>query len=239
MSSRQEQKEQRRQERIAAEQVENERKERLQRLYWIGGAVLGLAAIAAVIIAAVGSGGGKKSSKHPATGEAVTASAPVSGPTIPAAAQTNLQIAAKAAGCTLRTFESEGRTHSENTADWKFKTNPPTSGTHSPVPAEDGVYPFGGAPNKGEATHALEHGRINIQYGPALTRAQFNQLQTLMSEDQGYHQLLYKNQTGMPFAVAATGWTQQLGCKTMSPRVFDAIRDFKERYTDQAPEAVP
>jgi Protein of unknown function (DUF3105) len=160
-------------------------------------------------------------------------------PTIPQPGDTNLFSAAKAAGCTLKTFPSEGRTHSSNPADWNYKTNPPTSGTHNPIVAEDGIYKFGDAPNKGSTTHALEHGRIDIQYSPALTLAQYKQLEALVNENQGYHQLLFKNQTNMPFVVAATAWTQQLGCPKFTPKVFDAIRDFRDRYQDQGPEPIP
>jgi Protein of unknown function (DUF3105) len=239
MSSRQEQKEKRRQERIAAEQAEQARKERQQRLYWIGGGIVGVIAIVAVVVAIASGGGGDSKTKDPETGEEITASAPVSGPAVPPAAETDLQTSAKAAGCKLQTFESEGREHDDNPKSWKYKANPPTSGTHAPVPAADGVYPFGKAPSVGETVHALEHGRIDIQYGPKLTKAQYDQLQTLMSEDQGYHQLLFKNQTNMPGTIAVTAWLQQMTCPTMSPKVFDAIRNFKGRYTDQGPEAVP
>jgi len=51
--------------------------------------------------------------------------------------------------------------------------------------------------------------------------------------------LLFQNQTKMPFVIAVTSWTQMLGCKTFSPKVFDALRNFRERYADQAPEQVP
>jgi Protein of unknown function (DUF3105) len=240
MSSRQQQKEQRRQERLAAEKAEADRKERQQRMLWIGGGVLAVIAIAAVIVAVVaGGGGGNDKPKDPNTGEELTPSAPKSGAAIPAAAETNLQTAAKNAGCTLKTFESEGREHNPDPKSWKYKTNPPTSGTHNPTWAEDGVYAFGKAPPVGFTVHALEHGRIDIQYGPKLTKPQFDQLQALMAEDQGYHQLLFKNQTNMPGTIAATAWTQQMLCPTMNNKVFDAIRDFKARYTDQGPEAVP
>ena len=239
MSSRQEQKEKRRQERMAAEQAERARKERQQRLLWIGGGALAVIAVVAIVVVLVTGGGDDGKTTDSKTGEQITASAPKSGPAIPAAAETNLQTAAKAAGCTLKTFESEGREHDSNAASWKYKANPPTSGTHNPTWADDGVYPFGKAPPVGYTVHTLEHGRIDIQYGPKLTKQQFDQLQTLMAEDQGYHQLLFKNQTNMPGTVAATAWTQQLVCPTMNPKVFDAIRDFKARYTDQGPEAVP
>jgi hypothetical protein len=56
---------------------------------------------------------------------------------------------------------------------------------------------------------------------------------------EGYHTLLFENNTNMPYAVAATGWTQMLGCKTMNPKVFDAIRAFRARYTDKGPEFIP
>jgi hypothetical protein len=237
MSSRQEQKAKRREERLAAEREEAARKERQQRLYWIGGGVVAVIAVVAVVVAIASSGGDKKTMD--ASGEELAPSTPVSGPTIPPAAETSLPAAAKAAGCKLQTFESEGRDHDENPESWKYKANPPTSGTHNPTWAEDGVYAFGKAPAVGFTTHALEHGRINIQYGSKLTKAQFDQLQTLMAEDQGYHQLLYRNQTNMPGALAATAWTQQMVCPTFNPKVFDALRNFKARYVDQGPEAVP
>ena len=46
----------------------------------------------------------------------------------------------------------------------------------------------------------------------------------------------------MPFAVAATAWDHQLGCPTMNPKVFDAIRAFRTEYIDKGPsrpESVP
>lgn len=87
--------------------------------------------------------------------------------------------------------------------------------------------------------HALEHGRVDIQYRPGRARRDIAQLEALVAENDGYHQLLFQNQTKMPFAIAVTAWTQMLGCKTFSPKVFDALRNFRERYADQAPEQVP
>jgi uncharacterized protein DUF3105 len=238
MSSRQEEKERRRRERLAAEEEAARRDAGKQRLQWIGGALLALVAVGvivgAVIVPAISGsddkGGGTGGQPKAATEAAAK---------IPAAQNTDLRSSVSAAGCTLKSFPSEGRQHSANAADWNYKTNPPTSGTHNPVPAQDGVYPFGAGPNKGETTHSLEHGRIDVQYGTGVTRAQYAQLEALVGENQGYHQLLFRNQTTMPFAVAATAWTQQLGCKTMNAKVFDAVRNFRERYTDQGPEAVP
>jgi len=60
-----------------------------------------------------------------------------------------------------------------------------------------------------------------------------------MAEDEGYHQLLFKNQTDMPGTLAAAAWTQLLTCPSFNPKVFDALRAFKAKYTDKAPEQVP
>ena len=43
----------------------------------------------------------------------------------------------------------------------------------------------------------------------------------------------------MPFAVAATAWDHQLGCPTMNPKVFDAIRAFRDEYIDKGPGSRP
>ena len=239
MSSRQEEKERRRQERLAAEQEAARREASKQRLQWVGGGLLAVVAVAVliafVIVPAVGGGDGGSSE-----GKGPTTTAVEDAPPIPPQVNTDLQSSVKAAGCTAQTFPSEGRQHDAKPTSWQYKTNPPTSGTHDPTAAEDGIYPYREMPSVGMTTHSLEHGRINIQYGPQVTRQQYAQLATLVNEQgEGFHQLLFRNQTKMPFAVAATAWTQLLGCETFNPKVFDAIRNFRERYTDRAPEPVP
>jgi hypothetical protein len=164
---------------------------------------------------------------------------------IPARKITDFNAAVKASGCTFTTYPSEGRTHlpSDTATNNNYKTNPPTSGAHRPTPAEDGVYATNNAPDKENFVHALEHGRIEIQYAPGTPQKTQDQLNTLFNEDlkgvPGYHQLLFQNNTKMPFAVAATAWTHILGCKTMNPQVFDAIRAFRDRFVDKGPELIP
>ncbi len=41
----------------------------------------------------------------------------------------------------------------------------------------------------------------------------------------------------MPYAVAAVAWQHLLSCNTFNPGVFDAIRDFAQKYVDTAPES--
>jgi hypothetical protein len=235
VSSRQEEKERRRREREEREQAEAGKAANKRRLQLVAGGVLAIAAVAAVIAAIVSGGGGTDSKADSSLATAA----------IPARKIADFDKAVAASGCTYKQYPSEGRTHLPNdTATFDgYKTNPPTSGTHRPVAAEDGVYETGNAPAKENSTHALEHGRIDLQYKAGTPKQTQDQLNALFNEKvkgvEGYHTLLFQNQTNMPYAVAATAWTQMLGCKTMNPQVFDAIRAFRERFVDKGPELIP
>ena len=51
--------------------------------------------------------------------------------------------------------------------------------------------------------------------------------------------LFYPNDE-MPYEVAATAWTQMIGCPTYEgAATLDAIRDFRDIYRGQGPEDVP
>lgn len=235
MSSRAEEKQRRREERMAQEAKELAGAQRARRLQIVGAAVLAIALVAVVAIVALsGGGGGSSSAKTTAPGAKI----PAAGPLAKASA---LPAAAKAAGCVSKTFPQQGRTHTS--AKVKYKTNPPTSGPHDPTPAEDGIYDPGNTPAKEHFVHTLEHGRVEIQYRPGTPAKTIAQLTTLFNEPlngtPGYHLLLFENNTNMPYAVAATAWTHLLGCKAMNPKVFDAVRAFRAAYTDQAPEQIP
>jgi hypothetical protein len=236
VSSRQEEKERRRREREERERVEAAKVSSRRRMQLVAGGVLGLVAIAAVIAAIVSSGGNDSGkSAQAAYGSAA----------IPARKITDFNAAVKAAGCTYKAYPSEGRTHlPSDTATFNgYKTNPPTSGTHRPVPAEDGVYAPANTPAKENFVHALEHGRIEFQYAPTAPKRVQDQLNTLFNEKekgvQGYHTLLFQNTTNMPYEVAATAWTQLLGCKTVNASTWDALRAFRDRFTDKGPELIP
>jgi hypothetical protein len=236
VASRQEQKEARRQERLELERKEAAAAARRKRLQLAGGVLLGVAAIAGVVVAiAVGFGGDDSGGpKAPASGENASVK-------LPAQETSDYEEAAKAAGCTLANPKFEGAGHDEKdftAAD--YKTNPPTSGTHNPVWYEDGVYEPGTTPKLGMLVHTLEHGRIDIQYKKGTPKATVARLEALVAEqNEGYHLLLFENTTDMEPAVAATAWTHSLACPTMNDKVFDAIRTFRARYIDKGPESVP
>jgi hypothetical protein len=236
VASRQEEKQRRREERLAQERALAAVAARKKRMQLALGGALALAVIAGIVVLALGVTGGSGGSGG-GPGEPSAASASVK---LPQQQTSDLDAAAKAAGCVLQHPPIEGRGH----ADKKFKasdykTNPPTSGAHFPQWYDDGVYNPGDVPNLGMLVHTLEHGRIDVQYAPGTPAATVKGLEALLAEQSdGYHMLLFQNTTNMPYAVAATAWGQLLGCKTMNDKVYDALRTFRERYIDKGPESV-
>jgi hypothetical protein len=200
--------------------------------------IVGVVVVAVVVVLLVASGGSDKktttSASTASTGESVDV-------TLPAPKLTNLEEAAKAASCTLKSYPIEGSTHVTDTVT--YKTNPPTSGNHNPVPAEDGIYDPGNTPTKEHYVHSLEHGRIQFQYKPGATPRQIATLAALFDEPvngtPGYHAQVFENNTDMPTKFAAVAWGQLLACNDLSDATIDAMRDFRERYTDKGPEFIP
>jgi hypothetical protein len=235
MSSRKEQKEKLRQERLAKEAA-HKAAERRRRMMGFGvGGALSVAAIAAVVVAIAAGGGGDDGNKPKG---AATNTVP-----IPAQKTTNLNAAAKDAGCTLRTFTpgANDRSHVEGTV--RYKQNPPVFGPHNPTWASDGDYVGQGAPPTEKLVHALEHGRVIIWYKPTLPQREISQLETLFSEPmegkpEGYKQILVERPS-LPGPVAASAWGQQLVCPKFNAQVFDALRTFRVAYVDKGPESVP
>ncbi len=145
----------------------------------------------------------------------------------PALKVKNLQQAAKQADCDLRlNLKDEGHTHiSTNAPAPEYKTNPPTSGNHveSPYQQADGAYSE--MPPEKNIVHTLEHGRMEIQYSPDLPES--DQLELIgLYETMWGGTAIFPNEN-MTYAVAATTWTNLLGCNEYKGSItLDAIRDF-------------
>ena len=231
MSSRKEQKEALRAERIAREQqaAAGERRKRL--VGYAAAGVLAVAAVVAIVVVLASSGGGGGGAGG---GEPVADSGEFPPGSVPAIETTDLTEAADAAGCKVTEDPEEGNTHVETPVE--YEGNPPTSGDHNPIPTEDGAYT--GAPPIENLVHAHEHGRIVIQYQPDAPDEVKGNLKALFDEDP-YHMIITPNPTDMPFEVAATTWAQTLGCPQMNDQVYDAIRAFREEFRDKGPEFVP
>ena len=234
MSSRQEEKERRRKERLEREQAEAKRAARRKRMQLAFGGLLAVAAIAGIAVAVmIGTGG--DNGDGPAKASDTTSTAK-----LPEQATSDIKEAAKAAGCTLNNPAYEGANHADKDFQASdYKTNPPTSGNHTPDYYEDGIYAPGDTPELGKLVHPLEHGRIEVQYKKGTDAETVGKLEALLAEEEdGYHMLLFENTTGMDAAIAATAWTHSVTCPEMNDKVFDAIRTFRARYIDKGPERV-
>lgn len=158
--------------------------------------------------------------------------------------KTPAQIAAEAAkdaGCSLRRLPIEGADHTLGKV--RYRSNPPSSGRHNPVPAPDGIYKRGKTPPKENLVHTLEHGRVELQYAPGASAKRIASLTAVAREPvegrSDYHVLLFENRTKMPYAVAAVSWGRVLGCRRYSQKALVALYAFRVAFTDKAPELIP
>lgn len=238
MSSRKEQKEALRRERMEREREAREAQRRKRLVgYGIGGA---LAAAVVVVLGVLLLGGGD------GPGEAGAEGFP-SGGDVPPQRTTDLKAAAKAAGCRFESYrvKASGRNHIQDPAERvHYQTNPPAAGSHFQAPAQDGAYSEG--PPDTALVHTLEHGRVIMWFKPTLARDARADLKALFDEDQ--YQMVLVPRRNMPYDVAASAWSRDpppsgmgrvLGCGRFSPRVFDALRAFRDEHRGNGPEAVP
>ena len=139
---------------------------------------------------------------------------------------------------------NEGNTHVPNSTPVTYKTVPPTSGNHNPVPLDDGAYitPITSDTSKPtnirNEVHAMEHGRIEIHYKPSLPEAQQLALKGVFDADPD-GMLLYPD-PDMPYDVAVTAWENMAVCPNYNETVLDVIRNFRDTYRGNGPEqAIP
>jgi hypothetical protein len=248
VASRKEEKERLRQQRLAAERAAaSSGRARLYAGYAVAG-VLTLAVLAGlvVVIASGGSDGGVdacseahiKNSGGTFRGLEPDCREGTAPPQIKVA---DLQLSAQQAGCELKLdLPEEGNTHVPNSEPVKYKTEPPTSGNHNPVPIDDGAYLTPITSDTSEPTnirnevHAMEHGRIEIHYKPSLPEEQQLALKGVFDEDPD-GMLLYPD-PDMPYDVAVTAWTNMAVCPGYDEGVLDVIRNFRDTYRGNGPE---
>jgi hypothetical protein len=252
VASRKEEKERLRQQRLAAERAAASRgRSRLIAGYVVAGLLT--AAVLAGLVAVIASGG--SDGGIDACGEAHIQNSGGTfqglepdcreGTTPPPIRIADLRISAEQAGCEVKLdLPIEGSNHVSNSTPVQYKTTPPTSGNHNPVPIDDGAYttPITDNPDQGtnirSAVHALEHGRVEIQYKPSLPEAQQLGLKGVFDEEPN-GMLLFPN-PDMPDAVAVTAWGNEVLCPTYSETVLDVIRNFRDTYLGNGPEqAIP
>ncbi|MEA2482618.1 MAG: hypothetical protein QOC55_565 [Thermoleophilaceae bacterium] len=225
MASRKEQKEKLRQERIAREQAAANAAARRRRMGYAVAGVLVAAVVVAVVVIAVAGGGGSSNSANAASWPSGS---------IPSRKISDIDAAVKAAGCTLKNPKDEGRGHTLKIQD--YKSQPPTSGAHNPVPASDKAY----LKNPGEEhlVHALEHGRVIYWFKPDAPASVRGALKKLYDEDNKLV-VLVPNARPMPYEVAVSAWDHLIGCPKYNDKVPDAFRAFRDQYRLKGPEYFP
>jgi Protein of unknown function (DUF3105) len=248
MASRKEEKERLRQQRLAAERAAaSTGRRRLFAGYAVAGALT--LAVLAGLVAVIASGGGGGSIDACSNAHIKNSLGTFRGlepdcregtppPTIKYA---DLQISADKAGCELKlNLPNEGNTHVPNSEPVKYKTVPPTSGNHNPVPIDDGAYTTPITSNLSQPTnirnmvHAMEHGRIEIHYKPGLPEAQQLALKGVFDSDPN-GMLLFPD-PDMPYDVAITAWTNEVVCPHYNETVLDVLRNFRDTYRGNGPE---
>ena len=247
MASRKEEKERLRAQRLAAERAaQSGGRARLMAGYVVAG-VLALAVIAglvAVVTSGGGGGSGACSNAHIQNTGSFSGLTPDcrKGTPPPQLQFADLQISAQKAGCEVRlNLPDEGNTHVSNSTPVQYRTTPPTSGNHNPVPISDGAYttPMSANPqtngmNIRDEVHAMEHGRIEIHYKPSLPESEQLALKGVF--DQNPDGMLLYPDPNMPYDVAVTAWTEMAVCPHYNPLVLDVIRNFRDTYRGNGPE---
>lgn len=204
-------------------------KRRLLVAYVLAG-VVGLAVLVGIVAVISSSGGGSASAHlNPASGS-VNGVEPDErdGSEAPTGKTQGLDAAAKEAGCVVRLeLEDEGKSHLPPTSSPPdYQTNPPTSGNHAEAPYQQADGAYSEMPDEIFVVHSLEHGRMAIQYSPDLPEEAQLELRALYETMYG-GTLLFPNPNMADYEVAATTWTNMLGCpEYKGTATLDAIRAF-------------
>ncbi len=211
-------------------QSKSERR-RLLVAYAVAG-VIGLAVVVG-IVSAISSSGGDSASAHlnQASGATNGVDPDEREPgEVPPANEMKVEQAAEKAGCILRLeLKDEGKSHLPPTSSGPdYGTSPPTSGNHVDAPYQQADGAYSEMPEEIFIVHSLEHGRMEIQYSPDLPEEEQLELKGLYETMYG-GTLLFPNEN-MDYEVAATTWTNMLGCpEYKGAATLDAIRAFGKK----------
>ena len=237
MSHRREQKERLRREREERERQARAAEQRKKLVGYGAGGLLALAAIIVVVVLATGGSGGGS--------DAQAAEVFPDGGSFPEQKIFDVAPAAKAAGCTLRDVKANSREHTTSLDERvKYSTNPPTSGRHYQIPAQDGIY--GDPPQDEELVHGMEHGRVIFWVKPSLPEDVRANIRALVEDDS--YQMFLVPRANMPYEVAATAWDadpapngtgKMMTCDRVDDQTYDALAAFRDEHRSQGPEPIP
>jgi hypothetical protein len=246
MADQGDEREQARQERVDAEQADASSRNRLILGYSLAAAVALALAVVVIVVVSSGEESAAKGEAHINLNLEVGSTNGVTpddraGTPPPPVKVADLAAAAKQAGCDLRLrLPDEGHEHiPPGSPTPNYKTNPPTSGAHVDAPYQQADGAYTETPTEIDFVHSLEHGRLEIQYSPDLPEEDQLALKGVFDTMYGAT-LLFPNDK-MPYEVAATTWTNLIGCPTYKGEItLDAIRDFGKatwgKYGGESPQ---
>lgn len=149
----------------------------------------------------------------------------------------SVRRAARAAGCTVRAFPSEGRAHVDTQPVYK-QSQPPTSGSHNPVWADFGMY-SDPVPSV-YLLHALEHGAVVMYEGRGIPETTRTAIRRMWEQSPAYMIVVPGSTKGFPAgAVVATSWQRWMVCRTPGPKTIQALTEFRDVYRGTGPEGAP
>jgi Protein of unknown function (DUF3105) len=237
VSHRREQKEKLRREREERERQARAAEQRKKLVGYGAGGLLALAAVVVLVVLATGGSDGGS--------DAQAAEVFPDGGSIPQQKVFEVAPAARAAGCTLKDVKATSREHTTSLSEHvKYSTNPPTSGKHYQIPAQDGIY--GDPPQDEELVHGMEHGRVIFWVKPTIPEDQRADIRALVEDDS--YQMFLVPRANMPYAVAATAWDADpapngtgklMTCDQVNDKTYDALAAFRDEHRSQGPEPVP
>lgn len=141
---------------------------------------------------------------------------------LPPVEETELDVAARAAGCQLRR---------ERRGD---RLNPPVSGAAAATPAKAGVYEE--APDIRSLVAALRRGVIVIHVRGDLDEPWSDDLRSIQAAAPN-GTIVTPNETGMRFEVGVTAYRRLLACQRLSDDSIEAMQLFRGRYLGSGPDA--
>jgi hypothetical protein len=243
MSSRKQEKQDRRA-RIEQMRAQQRARDRRRRLAWFGGGGTVIAAVIAVIaVAAVSAGSGSHEVLPPAVTGTTTAQPAAT--TVPNTTGISGVVAYDTTGWPASSQNgpaSQALGHSHVPGPVQYSVTPPVGGNHNATWMTCGIYD---KPVPSErAVHNLEHGAVWITYQPSLPQSEVSQLraffgrQTVLSPG-GASSSRYIDMTpypGLPAPIVVTSWGFQLRLTSPAdPRLQQFVNKFRasQQYTPE------
>jgi len=129
-------------------------------------------------------------------------------------------------------FPDEGRLHVAEGTPITYNTDPPTSGTHYPVPQDGGFYTREILP--GYLVHSMEHGAIIIYYNSTVTQAQQDEIRNILTPHLGnFATVIALPRNDPDYAIILTAWSHWQRLRTYDS---NKIRDFIDLRLGKGPE---